>query len=341
MFPTQISTTNPDKFSRCEERSRMLDHGKSLSKIQKTDMAIKGDVGRAIWNDDVLRAIEYYEIAVHVKNRVIYLNGHIVSTTSRNRIENAIGSMPDILGIKDNLVPDDKLTSEVAASLGALELTYNCKFFTGASHGVISLNGIVSDDNVKLLAEKSVASHPNVRGVINNVSVSGTRPELTDQPFLQPTIGEIIYFLDGISGVVKQVIINPNNRRVVAMTVRGQFADQWQELKSLNSAEARSPERLVVLSMDLVRYLTRVSGFLTINSHEQERYLDFDSAAFRAPNVDWTPPYPYCPDDVLFPVERQKVEYQILEQLPRPPFVVALKDQLLREQLLANDSLGG
>jgi osmotically-inducible protein OsmY len=341
MFPTQISTTNPDEFSRCEERSRMLDHGKSLSKIQKTDMAIKGDVGRAIWNDDVLRAIEYYEIAVHVKNRVIYLNGHIVSTTSRNRIENAIGAMPNILGIKNNLVPDDKLTSEVAASLGALEFTYNCKFFTGASHGVISLNGIVSDDNVKLLAEKSVASHPNVRGVINNVSVSGARPELTDQPFLQPTIGEIIYFLDGISGVVKQVIINPNNRRVVAMTVRGQFADQWQELKSLNSAEARSPERLVVLSMDLVRYLTRVSGFLIINSHEQERYLDFDSAAFRAPNVDWTPPYPYCPDDVLFPVEKQEVEYQILEQLPRPPLIIALNEQLLWEQLLASENLGG
>ena len=56
MFPTQISTTNSDEFSRCEERSQMLDHGKSLRKIPKTDMAIKGDVGRAIWNDDVLRA---------------------------------------------------------------------------------------------------------------------------------------------------------------------------------------------------------------------------------------------------------------------------------------------
>lgn len=341
MFPTQISTTNPDEFSRCEERSQMLDHGKSLSKIQKTDAAIKGDVGRAIWNDDVLRAIEYYEIDVHVKNGVVHLNGHIVNTTSQSRIENAIRAIPGILGIQNNLILDDKLTHEVAASLGNLEHTYDCKFFTGASHGVISLNGIVSDENVKLLAEKSVASNPNVRGVINNVSVSGAESELTDHPFLQPTIGEIIYFLDGISGVVKQVIINPNNRRVVAMTVRGQFADQRQELKSLNSAEGRSPERLVVLSMDLVRYLTRISGFLTINSHERKRYLDFDSAAFRAPNVDWTPPYPYCPDDVLFPAEKREAKYQILEQRPRSPLTVALEEQLLWEQLLANDSLGG
>ena len=84
-----------------------------------------------------------------------------------------------------------------------------------------------------------------------------------EQPFLQPTIGETIYFLDGISGVVNQVIINPNNRRVVAMTVRAQFANQRQELKSLNNGKALSPERLVVLPMDVVRYMTKVSGFLT------------------------------------------------------------------------------
>ncbi len=341
MFPAQISTTNPDEFSRCEERSQMIDHGKSLSKIQKMDAAIKEHVERAIWKDDVLRAIEYYEIAVLVKNGVVHLNGHIVSTTSQKRIENAIRDIPGILGIQNDLVLDDKLTSEVAASLGTLEHTYGCKFFTGASHGVISLNGIVSDENVKLLAEKSVASNPNVRGVINNVSISGAESELTEQPFLQPTIGETIYFLDGISGIVKQVIINPNNRRVVAMTIWGQFADQRQELKSLNSAEVLSPERFVIVSMDLVRYLTKASGFLYINSNERKRYMDFDSASFRAPNVDWTPPYPYCPEDVLFPVEKGMAKYQILEKPSLSPLTVALKEQLLWEQLLANDSLGG
>jgi osmotically-inducible protein OsmY len=341
MLPAQISITNPVEFSRCEERSQTIDYKKNLSKIQKTDAAIKEYVERALWNDDVLRAIEYHEIAVHVKNGVVHLNGHIVSTTGQSRIEKAMRGIPGILGIQNNLVLDDKLTFEVAAALAILEHTHGCKFFTGASHGVISLNGIVSDENVKLLAEKCAASNPNVRAVINNVQVAGVESEALDQPFLQPTIGEIVYFLDGISGIVKQVIINPNDRRVVAMTIRGQFADPGQELESLNSAEARSPECLVVLSMDLVRYLTKVSGFLTINSNERERYPDFDPASFRAPHVDWTPPYPYCPDEVLFPVERQKVEYQLLGQLPRPPFVVALKDQLLREQLLANDSLGG
>jgi len=319
----------------------MIDHGKSLSRIQKTDATIKESVERALWKDDVLRAIEYHEIAVHVKNGVVHLDGHIVSTTSQGRIEKAMRAIPGILGIQNNLVLDDKLIFQVAAALGALEHTYGCKFFTGASHGVVSLGGIVSDENVKLLAEQCAASHPNVRAVINNVSVSGIKSELKEQSFLQPTIGEVIYFLDGLSGVVKQVIMDPNNRRVVAMIVRGQFADQRQELKSLNSAEGRSPEQLVVLSMDLVRSLTRESGFLTINSRERKRYLDFDPASFRAPNVDWTPPYPYCPDDVLFPVEKRAVEYQILKDFPQAPFVFAPKEEVLWEQLLANDSLGG
>ncbi|HLO33575.1 MAG TPA: BON domain-containing protein [Anaerolineales bacterium] len=341
MLQAQIPGIIPAEFSRCEERSQEAERGKSLSSIQKTDAAIKETVERAIWNDDVLRAIEYYEIAVHVNNGVVYLSGHIVGTTSRSRLEKAVRAIPGIRGIKNNLVLDDKLTLEVAASLGTLEHTYSCKFFTGASHGVISLNGIVSAENVKLLAEKCVAGNPNVRAVINNIRVSGSEMELPAQPFLQPTIGEIIYFLDGISGVVKQVIINPNNRCVVAMTVWGQFADQRQDLKSLNSAKARSPERLVVLSMDLIRYMTRVSGFLTINSHDRTRYMDFDLNRFSTPKSDWKAPYPYCPDDVLFPVEKQQVKFQVLEQLPRPPLVVAPEEQLLWEQLLANDSLGG
>ena len=339
MLATQIPRIN-DEFSRCEESSEITDHGKGLSPSQKTDATIKGSIDRAIWNDDVLRAIEYYEIDLHVKNGIVFLYGHIAGASSKSRIENALRSIPGILGIQNNLVLDDKLTLDVAASLGDLEHSYDCKFFTGASHGVISLNGMVSDENVKLLAEQRAASHPNVRGVIDNVRVSGAELELPDQPFLQPTIGEIIYFLDGVSGVVKQVIINPNNRRVIAMTVRGQFADE-QDIKSSKGVNGQSPEQLVVLSIDVVRYMTQVSAFLNINSTERTRVMTFDLASFRAPNVDWTPPHPYCPDDVLFPVEQRQVEYQLLEQLPPPPLVVAVPEQVLWEQLLADDNLGG
>jgi hypothetical protein len=93
--------------------------------------------------------------------------------------------------------------------------------------------------------------------------------------------------------------------------------------------------------MDLIRYLTRTSGFLHINSNERERYIDFDPAAFCTPSVDWTPPYPYCPDNVLFPVEQQDRENQSLPRLPWIPSTAALEEQLRWEQLLADKNLGG
>jgi osmotically-inducible protein OsmY len=341
MLATQIPRINPAEYSRCEESSQIPDHGKSLSPGQKTDAAIKAAIDEAIWNDDILRAIEYYEIDIQVKNGIAYLHGHIVSTTSKSRIENALRSVPGILGIQNNLVLDDKLTLDVATSLGKLEHIYGCKFFTGASHGVISLNGNVNNENVKLLAEKRAASNPNVRGVINNVHVSGAEPESLAQPFLQPTIGEIIYFLDGVSGVVKQVIINPNNRRVKAMIIEGRFTNQHDMLNLPTDDKAHASNYLVVVPMNEVRYLTKVSGFLSINSDQKKRYMEFNPIRFFTPKMDWKAPHPYCPEDVLFPIEQLEVEYQLLEQLPRPPLVVGLQEQVLWEQLLANDSLGG
>jgi len=341
MFPVQVPRINSDAFSRCEERRQMTEHGKSPRPIQKTDAAIKETIHHALWKEDVLRAIEYYEIDVHVKNGFVYLNGHIVSTTSKSRIENALRAIPGILGIQNNLVLDDKLTLEIATSLGELEHTYNCKFFTGASHGVVSINGIVSDENVKSLAEKCAADNPNVRAVINNVRVSGTELELQDQPFLQPTLGEIIYFLDGISGVVKQVIINPHNRRVIAMTVQGKFTDRLYELNSMSDGKARPPEQLVTVPMNVVRYLTNASGFLYIKSTERNRYMDFDPSRFFAPLKDWKPPYPYCPDDVLFPIEYPNADVQIAFEPHHFPIAAIMENASLSEQLLANDSLGG
>jgi hypothetical protein len=121
--------------------------------------------------------------------------------------------------------------------------------------------------------------------------------------------------------------MNPNNRRVVAMIVSGPFAEQ-QKLKSFNTGEARSPERLVVLSMNLIRYLTRTSGFLHVNSNERERYMDFDPAAF-AYQV-WLDLLSYCP---ITCYSRLNKRWKIGEFLHF--IAAALEEQLRWEQLLA------
>lgn len=339
MSPVQIPAKNSTGFSRCEERSPAPNPGKSLSPIQQMDLALKESIYHAFWKDDVLRAIEYYAVDVHVHEGIVHLYGHVVSTNSQSRIMNAIRAVSGILSVQNHLVLDERLTLEVAASLGDLEHTYNCKFYTGASHGVIAIDGVVRDDTVKLLAEKQAAANPNVRGVINRVRVSGTERMLQEQPFLQPTISTPVYFRDGVSGTVKQVIIHPNTRCVVAMVVLGRFVSQQQALTS----ESQTPERFVVLPMDVVRHMTRDSGFLQINSTDRNRYRDFDPAAFETPHVDWTPPYPYCHAEVLFPIEPQTPEIHSLRQVSQSQFSAALneKEHSLSEQLLANDSLGG
>jgi osmotically-inducible protein OsmY len=336
MFPIQVTEVNPAQFSRCEERAQITEYGNRLNPVQKNDVAIKESISHALWKDDVLRAIEYEQIDVHVKNGVVYLSGHIVNTSSWNRVEKAIRAIPGIQGVQNDLVLDDRLANQVASSLGRLEHTYDCKFFTGVSHGLVSLDGMVPNEGVKLLAEKCAADHPNVRGVINHVRVSGKESVSSDQPFLQPIIGETIYFLDGPSGVVMQVVINPNNKRVIAMTVRGQFVDLRQELQSLNKGGVQSPDLQLLIPMDLVRFLTRDSGFLRISSSEQGRGLDFNPGFFVSPGVDWTPPYPYCAEDVLFPAEDQT-----MNESNEFPFVEMPEDPSFKQQVFANDSLGG
>lgn len=341
MFPLQVPILSPEELSRCDERMQQSDPGKAPSPMASTDASLKGSVEHALWTDDVLRAIEYYEIDVRVKNGIVHLDGHIANTAGRIRVENAIRSIPGISELRNHLILDDKLTVEVAGALGTLEHAYECKFFTGSSHGVISINGIVNHENVKSLAEICASGNPGVRAVINHVRVAGfTGPESRDLPFLQPVIGETIYFLDGLSGVVKQVVINPNNRRVIAMLLLVNFTGARLTFHSPNDAATHLPVRLVRVPMDTIRYLTKASGFLLINSHEHDRYQDFDPASFFAPGADWTPPYPYCPVDVLFPVEYQTVDTQTANATH--PFEKLVEEGIsLKEEVFANDALGG
>jgi osmotically-inducible protein OsmY len=344
MFPPpQITRTDPDESLRCRDSNQLMTEEKNgQNENARRDTDLLHEVDSALWKDAAFRATDYDNIDIRVRDGIVYLYGHVSSATKQRQAGNVVSAVDRVAGVRNQLVPDDGLLAEVATALGSLEHSYNCKFFTGVSHGVVMLSGNVDNAKVKLLAEQHVTSNPNVRGVINSICGPDHDLKLQDEPFLQPTIGEEIFFLDGVSGTVQHVIINPDNRRVVAMTIKGRFADGLQEFKAFHPGEALAPQRVIVLSMNLVRYLTKVSGFLYIKSGESSRYMDFDPTRFCIPTSGWRAPYPYCPGDVLFPVEQQDAANQILQELSRPATaVVNLDDQLLMEQLTANHSLGG
>ena len=341
MLPAQIPQTDPDEVLRCTDSSPFSEEStRDRDQNSPADLDLAQEVDNALWKEPILRALDYNHIQIRVRNGMVGLYGHVISLTNRRQAEKAIRSVGGIRGLTNGLIADDRLLSEVATALGSLEHSYGCKFFTGVSHGIVMLSGTVDDPKTRRLAEQYAASNPNVRGVINSVRVRGGGVDLPDPPFLQPYIGAEFFFLDGISGRVRQVIIDPNNRRVAAITLRARFAGQRQDLGSINNDGSQLPERTLVIPMQAVRYLTTHSGFLNIRSTQSDQYSEFNSDDFPIPQNDWKPPYPYCPADVLFPPKGAQVPTQVPEQI-ESPIAVALAHQVLKDELLENDSLGG
>jgi hypothetical protein len=140
---------------------------------------------------------------------------------------------------------------------------------------------------------------------------------------------------------VRQVVINPNNRQVVAMTIQGDFDESRGNHTSLNMSARQPAKQLLVIPVSVVRHMTKNSGFLTIRSTDSTRYQEFDASLFTTPNKDWLPPYPYCPDEVLFPAEYQWLGIKVEKASNRAPFIIKTEVQKMSEELLFNDSLGG
>jgi len=338
MFPAQIPPPDPDELLRPEDSSQLLaEQQKSHDENSIADSALTREVDHALWKNIAFKAKNYQNIDVQVSGGIVSLYGHVSSLKNQCKAEKAIQGVDGVLGIKNHLISDDRLATEVATALGQLESTYNCKFFAEVSHGVVLLNTDINHTNIKLLAEEIISSNKNAHGANNSLRVRESGLDSEGQPFLQPSFGVEIFFLDGNSGRVRQVIIN---RRIVAMTIQERFANQQQEFESMNNDEARSPERLIALSLNLVRYLTKVSGFLYINSSKRKWYTDFEPAHFFSPKKDWKALYPNRPNGALFPIEQPDVQDQILQELPQSLFAVALEEQSVRERLIsANDSL--
>jgi hypothetical protein len=119
------------------------------------------------------------------------------------------------------------------------------------------------------------------------------------------------------------------------------FTDPRLPVNSLTEGKSRLPLQVVNVPMDAVRYLTKISGFLLIKSSERNRYQEFDPASFFAPDVNWTPPYPYCPQDVLFLAAVSKTESPTAPATHPFPFEELLERSSLKEQFLATEDPGG
>jgi osmotically-inducible protein OsmY/sporulation protein YlmC with PRC-barrel domain len=272
----------------------------------KSDAAIADEVDRVLWKETVLRKTDYGQVDVRVKDGFVFLSGYVISTQNKRLIENAVRIIAGILGLKIYLIADDELLLKVAGALGQIEHSYGTKFFTSVDHGVVGLNGEVNTLDIRSKAERCAAGIPWVRGVINNVRAPGIDIKTEDQRFLQPAIGQEIYFGDGLTGTVMQVVINPNNRRVTGMIVQRRTTHPQQKIGPLTGNGEPYPRHFIYIPVSAIHHLTHSAGFLRKSDQDTIRVYDFDDfdlAHFSLPGEDWAPPYPYCPEDVLFPAE--------------------------------------
>ena len=265
----------------------------------RTDFAISEDADRALWKDVILRNSDYHQIGLRVKDGFVTLNGHVISNMNQWRVETAIQTVSGVVGFKSLLISDEILILEVAGALGVIEQEEDCKFFTKIENGLAVIMGNVNNTAVRDRAEQCVADIPEVRGVINDIHAPGVVWSEREQVFLQPVIGKELLFQDDVSVMVKKVVINPHNRRVIAVVAFGRFAN-LQPADHQLVREDPVQERLVVIPVQAILNLSPGGGFLGISSTQTSEYQRYNLSHFILPQANWLPPYPYCSAEVLF-----------------------------------------
>lgn len=265
----------------------------------RSDSALTADVSKALWDDAVLRQTEYRQIDVKVNNGTVYLCGYVSLPSMKVRAERAALKADGIWKLENLLTVDSDLTLAVAQAVGKDSRTRKARIFTESHNGFITLSGETYDLGARIAAQEQAVSIPKVRGVFNSIRVSGADIRTEDQRAIQPTIGAGIYSTDTLVGVVQKVIINPDNRLVVAILAKAVFPDPTQKEANLIWSEPLYEERRIIIPMNMVKHQSKLDIFLKVTGAETEDFETYDANSYTSPDESWQPPYPYRSADVL------------------------------------------
>ncbi len=271
------------------------------------DAVLAEKVDHVIWENDALWMTYYSEFHASVRDSLVTLRGHVPTSSDKQMVENTVESVAGVLGIENLLVADYDLTLLVAQALSKDEHTHLAMISVNTRKGIVSLSGHVACASIQYAAEGIAASILNVRGVINYIQAPGISIDPAEDRFLQPPIGREVYATDMLLGTVEKVIINPHNRRVMAILVHGNFPDPKNVDSSGWPREGSFQRRRVILPSRLIDYVTHASASLNIDSLEAAGYADYDAAQYAQPPDNWLPPYPYSKDDILFKIPARRL----------------------------------
>src|SRR5690606_6729595 len=122
---------------------------------------------------------------------------------SKVRAARVARRVPGVLRVENRIVTDGEVAVAVAQALASDAQTREQRILVHAGHGVVTLGGEISSDNIRAAAEEVAAGVPQVRGVINKIRTPGVVVDPAKQRVLQPRIGQGIYARDMVLGRIE------------------------------------------------------------------------------------------------------------------------------------------
>jgi osmotically-inducible protein OsmY len=149
---------------------RVQVEGETLNALPtyRPDSVLQRDVEEVL-NEKIPLHIDLKGISARVLDGVLYLDGNISSSLRGDLAEREAMGVSGILEIKNRLVGDDMLASELAMALGRDPRTRDLPIGVYPRLGVVRLSGAVHNGQQKAAAEEIARNFEGVRSVLNDL----------------------------------------------------------------------------------------------------------------------------------------------------------------------------
>ena len=145
----------------------------------RADDALRQDVYHRLRDCPLVR-LELPGIAIHARDGVVWLRGHVSSDGKRRRTDEVVRGLQGLLQLRNELVTDTALAAAVAMALAYDPRTAREHIGVYPRLGVMRLRGVVRTATAQASAWEIAAAVPLVKQVINELRVDPAADVLPD-----------------------------------------------------------------------------------------------------------------------------------------------------------------
>jgi osmotically-inducible protein OsmY len=137
----------------------------------RSDRELQRDVEKILFDLAPLH-VDFCGMNVRVLDGVLYLDGNISSSLRGEMVADQSVGVMGLLEVKNRLIGDDQLASDLALVLGCDPRTRDLPIGVYPRLGVVRLSGAVHSAREKTAAEEIARAFPGVRSVINDLIIN-------------------------------------------------------------------------------------------------------------------------------------------------------------------------